>query len=123
MDILDIKPSTLKVEIYHPASRKPTGVIFDVLPSDAPEVKKAQRSLLDRRIKSRNRIISAAEIEENAIETLTARITNIELVGDATIGGQKPEFSAELVRSLLEHGYIRSQLEEAIGDESGFFES
>lgn len=124
MDLSTIKTSTLKVEISHPASGEPTGLVVECLPRSAPEVKKVVRIFIDKATRRRSsKPLTASEIEERSIEILAVRIVGLDWGGTSSWKGKKLERTDENVRELLAQDWFKAQVEEAIGDEAGFFES
>jgi hypothetical protein len=121
MDLSSIKAQTLKVEIIHPGSNKPTGLVVECTSRADPRVKKIERQHLDKLIRLRGRKTTAAEVEERQLESIVARIVGFEWQGDASWGGKKLDASPENIRTLLAEDWLKRQVEEAIGDEADFF--
>ena len=55
------------------------------------------------------------------LDRTIAAIVGWEWQGDASWGGKKLPFNKDNLASVLEAGWVRSQVEEAINDEQGFF--
>jgi hypothetical protein len=123
MDLASIKPSTVSVDVKHPGNSKPTGLVIDVGPADSPSVKKVRRRHNDKILQSRGRRLTAEQVERNQIEILAAAIVGWTWNGDAAWGGAKLEFTPENVEKVLAAGWVRSQVEEVLDDEAGFFTS
>lgn len=123
MDLSAIKPVTVKVEIRHPATHLPTGLVIEVASMETDAVKKVKRKHMDNALRNRNRKPTAAQIEEHSLESLTAAVIGWEWNGDAAWGGKKPDFTPANVSAVLATDWIRSQVVEVLDDETAFFTS
>lgn len=122
MDLSTITPSTLKVEIRHPGTGEPTGLVIECVSLQSEQVKRVQRSITDKVLRSRTRKLSAEQIEENAVEVLAAAVVGWEWRDGATwAGGKTLDFSPANVRVVVGVDWLRKQIDEALGDESAFF--
>ena len=121
MDLSSIKPDTQKVEINHPGTGRPTGFVIEVTSAESDAVKRVQRRHMDKALKSRGKKMSAADIEANLIEKTAAAVVGWEWKNGASWGGKKLDCTPENVATVLETGWVRSQVEEVIGDEAAFF--
>lgn len=121
MDLLNIKPATQKVEILHPGTGERTGFVIEVTSLESDAVKKVGRRQTDAMIRKRKQRMSAAEIEANAAERLSAAVVGWEWKGDAAWGGKKLDATKENIATVMETDWVRRQVEEAIGDEAAFF--
>lgn len=121
MDLLNIKPATQKVEILHPGTGERTGLVLEVTSMEADAVKRVNRRQMDKALRSRAKKMTAAEIEANATERLSAAVVGWEVTGTANLGGQKMDFTPENVATVMALDWLRRQVEEAIGDDAAFF--
>lgn len=123
MDLSAIKPATQKVEIIHPGSARPTGLVIEVTSAESDAVKRVVRRHIDFMIRGRGRKMSADKAEEHMIEKLAAAVVAWEWNGDAAWGGKKLECTPENVSLVLGTEWIRRQVGEVVEDEAGFFTS
>lgn len=124
MNLAEIVPSTIEVEIRHPATGKATGLVITATSLDSEAVKKVKRQHANKMLRNRNRKPTAEEFEESNIDLLVAAIVGWEWKGGAAwTGGKKLDFTPENVRTVLAVGWLKSQVEEAISDEAAFFTS
>ncbi|MGP2493505.1 hypothetical protein ACTDI4_17980 [Mesorhizobium sp. PUT5] len=121
MDLAAIKPNTSKVEIIHPGSGDPTGLVIEVMSQESPAVRKILRRQTDRMIKRRGKKMTAEQIEEDAIERLAASVVGWEWKGNAAFGGKKLDCTPENVATVLGVSWIKGQVQEAVADEAEFF--
>ena len=122
MDLSAITPSTIKVEIKHPGTGAPTGLVIECASLESEPVKRVQRAITDKVLRSRNRKPTAEQIEENAVEVIAAAVVGWEWKDGATWeGGKKLDFSLANVRTVVSVPWLRQQLDEALGDEAAFF--
>lgn len=123
MDISAIKPVERVLDIKHPATGEATGLKLTVCSLQDPRAKAVQRSQLDARLNKKAKHRSIAEIEREAVELLSSMVVGIEFTGKASWGGKKPEFSKEIVKEMLGHDWLRTQVDEFAGATEDFFEA
>lgn len=123
MDIFAIKPNTQKIDIRHPGSGSPIGFVIEVGSIESDAVKKVDRKHLDKQLRNRGKKPSSAEFEANMIERLAATVVGWEFTGDASLGGERPDFSREMAAKVLETAWLRNQVREVVEDEAAFFEN
>lgn len=121
MDLAAIKPTTSKVEILHPGSSDPTGLVIEVTSQQSPAVKKVLRRQTDKLLKRRGRKTTAEQIEEDHIERLAASVVAWEWKGEAAFHGKKLDCTPENVAAVLGVSWIKEQVAEAVADEAEFF--
>lgn len=122
MDLLAIKADTQTVQIRHPGTGALTGLAFELASADSDAVKRVQRRQLDKMLRSgRNKKPSAEEIEAQTIERIGAAVVGWTWADKASWGGTKLEFTKENVATVLGTPWVRSQIQEVIEDEAGFF--
>lgn len=121
MDLATIKPTTSKVEILHPGSSDPTGLVIEVTSQQSPAVKKVLRRQTDKLLKRRGRKTTAEQIEEDHIERLAASVVSWEWKGEAAFNGKKLDCTPENVAAVLGVSWIKEQVAEAVADEAEFF--
>lgn len=122
MDLSTLAPSTVALDIRNPGTGKPTGIVLHLVSPESDPVKKIKRAHANKLINRRNRKLTADDFEENQIDIIAAAVASWEWKGDAAwTGGKKPDFTPDNVRSVVSTPWIRSQVEEALNDESAFF--
>ncbi|MBN9345616.1 MAG: hypothetical protein J0I48_05335 [Devosia sp.] len=121
MDLSDIAPTSMKVAIRHPGTGKETGLIIDVQSLESPVVQKVRREQRDAVLRTRNRKMTAEEIDEQITDQIVAAIAGWQWNGDASWGGKKLDLTPENVRIVVAAPWVRKQVEEAVADEAGFF--
>lgn len=123
MDIASIQPGERAVEITHPASGEPLGIKVSVISINDERMTKITRTLTNRglELRKKNKTPSAEDVENNQIALLQGAVVDWNW-GDNKFHGSVPEFTPENVRKVLtELKWFRAQLDEALGDERGFF--
>lgn len=122
MDLSNIRPATVEVEVKHPGTGLPTGLVLECTSLEAEAVKRVQREITNKALRNRNRKPTAEQLEANAVDMMGAAVIGWKWNGDATWGGKKLDFSPANVRLVIAEGWLRGQLDEALGDEAAFFE-
>lgn len=132
MDISTIKPGDMELDIEHPSTGEFTGLRIHLISTDDDRLKKVQRkwtnlALAASRQRRKNKL-TAEQVEERGLELLATAMVKLEwLEGDdgkrASFNGEQPEASKEANLELLEQDWLRRQVDEALGDTAGFFES
>jgi hypothetical protein len=72
MDILAIQPSTITVDIKHPATGAPIGLQVECVSLEDDRVKVVERQIKNRSLKGGRNTVTAEKIEDNTIEILAA---------------------------------------------------
>lgn len=121
MDFADIKASTARVDIRHPATQEPTGLVVWLKPMSDPALKAIQRRFTNEALRHRGMKLTAEKADANRTDILVAAIERWEWNDEAEFNGEKPELTAENVRKVLKVEWVRDQLDEALGDEAAFF--
>jgi hypothetical protein len=122
MDISNLKANpTTRIELVHPEEGE-TGIFITLASKDHPDVLKMVRRAMDKRLsemaKGSKKNVTSAEIEAEALEVLSAAVKGWEGV---EANGEPWPFTPENVRALLEHRWIRRQLDDAMNTEARFF--
>lgn len=122
MDLNTVTPNTNRLEIRHPATSEPTGLVVIIKPDSHPDVKAFKRRAYNDNYR-KGKSPTAEKIEANGLDLLAAAIEGWEWNGEATWNGEKPSFTPQVARAVMkEKDWIRKQIDEALGDESAFFE-
>ncbi|MER8806026.1 hypothetical protein [Mesorhizobium australicum] len=122
MDILAIQPSTINVDIKHPATGAPIGLQVECVSLEDDRVKVVERQIKNRALKGGRNTVTAEKIEDNTIEILAAAVVGWEWVADLTLGELKnPPLNKANAAKLLSLGWIAKQIDTALGDEAAFF--
>lgn len=121
MDISSISATAREVTIVSPATAEPIGLTISLRPATSPEVMIVKRRHTNEALKNRGKA-TAEKIEANSLDILVAATAAWNWTGDLNFHGQKPELTPETVRRVYkELPWVRSQIDDAIGDEASFF--
>lgn len=74
MDILAIQPSTISVDIKHPATGASIGLTIECVSLEDDRVKQVERAIKNRALRGGRNTVTAAKIEDNTAEILSAAI-------------------------------------------------
>lgn len=121
-DLASAQEEGIEVKVTHPKTGEEMGITIRVAGPESDRQKKARNRLVnDRLIKNRNRRVTAAELEQDALKVSAASILgwdNIE------IKGQPLEFNLENAEKLLKnYPFIREQVDSAVNDRALFMKS
>lgn len=124
MDILAIQPSTISVDIKHPATGAPIGLKVECVSLEDDRVKAVERTIKNRALRGGRNTVTAEKIEDNTVELLSAAIVGWKWADDLTLGDLKnPQLTKINLGKLLAVGWIAKQIDTALGDEAAFFSS
>lgn len=138
MDILAIQPSTISVDIKHPATGAPTGLTVECVSLEDDRVKQVERQIKNRALRGGRNTVTAEKIEDNTAEILSAAVVGWKwekpLLSPAKgkkaeVYGEQPDLDGDPnppltkinVSKLLAAGWIAKQIDTALGDEAAFF--
>ncbi|MCO6050839.1 hypothetical protein NGM99_13730 [Mesorhizobium sp. RP14(2022)] len=122
MDILSIQPSTITVDIKHPATGAPIGLTVECVSLEDDKVKAVERAIKNKALRGGRNTVTAEKIEDNTVAILTAAITSWKWAKDLTLGDLKdPPLNRENAGKLLAVGWIAKQIDTALGDDTAFF--
>lgn len=122
MDILSIQPSTITVDIKHPATGALIGLQIECVSLEDDRVKAVERVIKNRALRGGRNVITAERIEDNTIEILSAAVTGWKWAPDLTLGDLKdPPLTKANVSKVMALGWIAKQVDSALGDEAAFF--
>jgi hypothetical protein len=123
MDISSITAAERTVDIKHPATGEPLGLKITVLPESDAKVQTARRKWLDERLQ-RGKKVTAAKVEAGQLLLIESAVSGWSWESELTFHGEKPEFTdANLRKVLKELSWVKTQLDEELGDEAAFFQS
>lgn len=109
MDLATIKPLEKQVEIKHPATGEPTGLILSVACLHDERVKSGIREANDWALKLGKDMTKAQEAEYD--DRLAASyIVGCKFEGDAVWNGETPEYSKALALEFAGSAVIKEQL-------------
>lgn len=123
MDLTQIAAQTTDVEIKHPATFEPIGLLVKLRPMSSPEVRAVQRRITNENLRSRQAKLTAEKLDASRNQLLEAAVADWKWSGTANLNGETPKCTVDAVRELLKIDWIRDQLDTALGDESLFFQS
>lgn len=122
MDILAIQPSTITVDIKHPATGSPIGLSVECVSLESDQVKAVERAIKNRALRGGRNTVTAEKIDDNTIELLTAAVVGWKWADGLTLGDLKnPPLNKANVAKLMQVGWIAKQVDQALGDEAAFF--
>ena len=124
MDILAIQPSTVTVDIKHPATAAPIGLQIECTSLEADAVKAVERAIKNKALRGGRNVMTAEKIEDNTVALLSAAIVGWTWADGLSLGElSNPPLNKVNVAKLLEVGWVAKQIDAALGDEAGFFAS
>lgn len=120
-ELSNIVAAERRLEVLHPATQEPVGLVLVLLPDSHPQVKAAARKSINDRLNHRGKV-TAEQIESNRIAMLAASVGGWEWQGDLTFHGEKPAFKDQTLRQLLkELPWVAEQADAALGERAEFF--
>lgn len=122
MDLLSIRPDSIEIEIVHPGTRKPLGLVLKCVSLEDERVKTIERSLKNKALRGGRNSVTAEKLDENTLMVLAATIIDWTWPESLTLGElNQPECNKDNIRKLVAISWIASQIDAALGDESAFF--
>lgn len=120
-ELTNIVAAERSLEVLHPATQEPVGLVLILLPDSHPQVRAAARKSINDRLNHRGKV-TAEQIEANRIAMLAASVGGWEWQGELTFHGEKPEFNQQTLQKLLkELPWVGEQVDVALTDRSEFF--
>lgn len=120
-ELTNIVAEARRLDIVHPATQEPVGLVLILLPDSHPQVKAAARKAINDRINHRGKV-GAEQIEASRISMLCASLGGWEWQAELTFHGEKPEFSPQTLQQLLkELPWVGEQADAALSDRAEFF--
>ena len=112
----------IDVPILHPKTGEELGITIKVAGPESQRQKRMRNALItDRMSRNRNRRVTAAEIEEDALKVSAAAIISLTGVME---NGKAIEYSRDNAEDLLRrYSFIREQIDTAVSDRSVFIKS
>lgn len=127
MDLLEIKPRHLSVDLIHPGTGKKLGVTIVVASAFSDEVQREHFRLRDEAVRTNFFELTAAERDKQSVRALAAQVVGWAW-GDgedgtpATLAGDgNPPLTEENKLRLLSVPHLRVQVEGKIRSEADFF--
>lgn len=125
MDISELTPDELSLEIRHPATDENLGVRVTIMSPDDKRMKTSKRRVTDQNLQKqkRGKTLKAVEVEENENALIIATMTGWEWYGDdVNFKGEKPEFTPKMINAVFAKlPWFKAQIAEVLDDEKGFF--
>lgn len=143
MNLLDLKPNTVTVELKHPGTGLPLGVRVDVQSMQSDAVKAVERTLKNKALKSGRNNVTAEKIDDNTVLILAAAVVSwefyIPVLVPETVDGQgkkvqavlgevpnidgdvKPPCSQANKVKLMAVPPLAKQVDDILGDDTLFF--
>lgn len=117
----DAQEQGTEVEITHPKTGEPLGIIVKVAGPDSKKQKKARSAVLQDRIDKKIRRITGDQLEAEAISMTASSIISWSGI---EIDGKAVEFSADnAVMVLTRWPFIREQIQSVSDDRSNFIKT
>ena len=140
VDIAEVKTSELKRKIVYPEGHDLAGdwmgITISVVQLEDDKTQQARRRIMDSRLKkdAKGKTLTAEEVEENQLDILYSCMTGwdwsggedekVNKVDAATFNGETPAFNRRDVKKVLATlPWFRKQVDDAIDEAQGFFES
>lgn len=122
LSAFEVDDQPFPVEVVHPVSGKPIGLVIQVVGTDSAAYQNIQRKLQNRRLqkwqRNRSTKMSAEQLEEEQLELLCSCIHSWT---GMVVDGKEVEFSPDAAREILvRFPFVREQIDEAIGDRANF---
>jgi len=127
VDLLSLQPSTITLDLTHPATGAHLGVRVELQSLESDEVKAVERRIKNKAFKSGRSSVTAEKVEDNATAILAAAIVSWTFSkdaygNDATLDGDaKPACTDANKRKFLAVPALAKQIDTALGDEAAFF--
>lgn len=123
MDLNDITPGTVELDILHPATFEPIGLKLTLRSPSHPEVKALAQASVERErsLSRRGKHSTVAQQEREAVKINAACVIDLKWSGEATLDGEKPDYSPEVVHKLMQRDFILKQVAEQLREEADFF--
>ncbi|MGE8288664.1 MAG: hypothetical protein ACN6RG_11930 [Stenotrophomonas sp.] len=122
-ELTNIVANQRPLQIKHPATDEPTGLVLILLPDSHPAVRAASRKATNERMYNRGKV-TAEKLESGRIDMLVASIGGWEWQEDLTFMGEKPAFGEQKLRELFKVlPWVGDQVDFALGDRAAFFRS
>lgn len=125
MDISNLTPDELSLEIRHPATDDKLGIRVTIMSPDDPRMKASKRKVTDHNLQKqkRGKTLKAVEVEENENALIIATMTGWEWYGDdVSFEGEKPDFTPAMIKAVFTKlPWFKTQVSEVLDDEKGFF--
>ena len=122
-DLSSIVAAERSIEIKHPATDEPVGLLLTLLPDSHPQVRAASRKATNERLLNRGKV-TAEKMESGRIDMLVASVGGWEWKGDLHFHGKKPPFDETNLRQVFkELSWVADQADSALGDRAAFFRS
>lgn len=120
-ELTTIVAAERRLEVLHPASQEPVGLVLVLLPDSHPQVRAAARKSANERMAYRGKV-TAEQLEAARMGMLTASISGWEWKGELTFHGEKPAFDQHTLTALLkELPWVAEQADIALSDRAAFF--
>jgi hypothetical protein len=118
-NLAKVQDDGVDVEILHPKTAEPLGMVIRVAGPDSARQKRARGAVNNARLQmSRNKRLTAAELEADGLKVLVASIISWSGVEE---NGQSIELSTETATDVLTRfPFIREQIDAVVGDRAGF---
>lgn len=122
-NIFEVEAHSIDLELRHPGTREPSGVIVTLKPPTHPDLKKLDRENMNELLRDRGRMPNAHKVEERNMRRVLTAMEGWRLSdSDDGANANLPEFSESAARRLFkENPSAYDQIYEALNDEARFY--
>ena len=121
-DLAKAQDDGIDVAILHPKTGESLGITVKVAGPDSDRQKQARNAINNDRLRmSRNKRLTASELEADALRITAASIISWD--GVVENGDAVPLNADNATAILTRYPFIREQLDSAVGDRAGFIKS
>lgn len=124
MDLSKLASDTQWIDIFVPGTGDKTGLRIEIHSRESDEIKRVQRGWQTKALRGGRNSLTAQQIEQQAIDILVAAVANWDWGDKANWDGKKLEYNPENVSKVFNDprgAFIRDQVDEAFGNDAGFF--
>lgn len=121
-DLIRVQDDGIDVDILHPKTGESLGMTIRVAGPDSERQKKARTAVNnDRLLKSRNKRVTAPELEADQLKVVAASIISWSGVIE---NGKEVELTGETATDILtRYPFILDQINSVVGDRAGFIKT
>lgn len=112
-----------ELELLHPATDEPLGVVFMIRSHESAEVQRVQRTHADKMLASGGKKLTTGKMKAQYLDQAAASIASWDW-GDHEIDGEQPEYSQKKAVEILEkHAWIYDQVAGASENRANFIKA
>lgn len=126
MDLSELKPTERVIDILHPGTGEELGIKVTLVSINDQRLKNIKRKIQNDRmaLERRGKVLKPDDIEQNRLDLCCAAMTGWSWEGEINFNGDKPKFSPKNIKDVFAAlPWFQDQIEEAVSDESAFFQT